>query len=94
MSRSNLALVQEFDRYSSQVALIWKDNSYTYQHLLDRIGYWRNHVTIQPGTVVGIEGDFSPEAIALLFVLIELNAIVVPLDINHKNKNAGKYSIA
>lgn len=33
---------------------------------------------VEPGTVVGLEGDFSPNSMALLFALTERAAIVVP----------------
>ena len=85
----------DFAVYHFKIALIWKDHSYPYSHILDRIQYWREKIEfIQPGTIVGLEGDFSPEAIAILFVLIEKRSVLVPLDINHSDKNAKKYEIA
>jgi long-chain acyl-CoA synthetase len=85
----------DFDQYKDKLAVIWKDNSYSYSHILGRIDYWREKLEfIQQGTVVGIEGDFSPESIAILFVLIEKNTIVVPLDIHNSDKNGKKYDIA
>jgi len=85
----------DFELYGEKLAVIWKDNSYSYSYILKRIDYWRSKLEfIQSGTIIGIEGDFSPEAIAILFVLIEKNVILVPLDINHTNKNEKKYDIA
>jgi len=95
-AESNIAnFIADFKSYDEKLAIIWKDNSYSYSYILNRIDYWRNKLTfIESGDIVGIEGDFSPEAIAILFVLIERNAILAPLDINHTNKNEKKYDIA
>ncbi len=85
----------EFEQYNDQTAVIWHNKSVSYRHILNRINWWRNNLAyLLPGSVVGIEGDFSPEAISILFVLIEMNIIIVPLDINHINKNEKKYEIA
>lgn len=95
-AKSNIDnFLTDFELYGEKLAVIWKDNSYSYYHILKRIDHWRSKLEfIQSSTIVGIEGDFSPEAIAILFVLIEKNAILVPLDINHTNKNEKKYNIA
>ena len=44
---------------------------------------------INKGTVVAIEGDFSPNSIALLLALIEKACIIVPLT-NTSNRNENK----
>lgn len=95
-AKSNIDnFLTDFEFYGKKLAVIWKDNSYSYSHILIRIDHWRSKLEfIQSGTIVGIEGDFSPEAIAILFVLIEKKVILVPLDINHTNKNEKKYDIA
>jgi len=94
--KSSIAdFLAEFDLYDDQTAVIWHNRSVSYREILNRINWWRIKLAeILPGTVVSIEGDFSPEAISILFVLIEMNIIVVPLDINHVNKNEKKYDIA
>jgi acyl-CoA synthetase (AMP-forming)/AMP-acid ligase II len=87
--------IDNFGEYNEQIALIWHNTSYTYSQLLSRINHWR--VALKDfcqGTIVGLESDFSPETIAILFALIEKNVIVVPLDINHSNKNSKKSQIA
>ena len=87
--------LNQFEFYGDRAALIWHDNSYSYVHLLERIAHWRGQLTnIQQGSIVGLESDFSPETVAILFTLIEKNVIVVPLDINHSNKNGKKIEIA
>lgn len=87
--------LDNFEEYNGQTALIWHGVSYSYSQLLTKINYWRPKISdFKSGTIVGLESDFSPETIAILFALIEKNVIVVPLDINHSNKNAKKIEIA
>ena len=84
-----------FKNYSSSNAIVWKNKSYTYSFILDRINYWRNKLDIiASNKVIGLESDFSPETIAILFTLIEKNNIIVPLDITHSGKNERKIEIA
>lgn len=85
----------DFKLFGNSTAVIWHDTFFSYSYILTRINYWRDNLPdVRSGTIVGLEGDFSPESIAILFVLIEKNAIAVPLDINHKAKNESKYEIA
>jgi long-chain acyl-CoA synthetase len=87
--------LDNFANFANQTALIWHDESYSYSHLLTRISYWQNSLTnFNKGVIVGLESDFSPETIAILFALIEKNVIVVPLDINHSTKNTKKFEIS
>jgi acyl-coenzyme A synthetase/AMP-(fatty) acid ligase len=53
----------------------------TFAELADSIGRWAERLgeeDVAQGTVVGLEGDFSPNSIALLLALAERGAIVVP----------------
>jgi len=87
--------LDNFELYNDKTAIVWHKVSYTYSQLLSRINHWRGTLKdISPGTIVGLESDFSPETIAILFILIEKNTIVVPLDISHSNKNGKKIEIA
>ena len=75
-------LLQVFRENSKKDALIWKCQAYSYQWLLDRIGYWKdilNSQGIPKNKVVVVEADFSPNAVALLIALIDYNSIIVPL---------------
>ena len=88
-------LLDYFQEYNDQVAIIWKDQSVTFKYILGRIHHWKNEFkTIEENTIVGLEGDFSPETIAILYALIQNNNVVVPFDINHQEKNLKKYEIA
>ncbi len=87
--------LDNFETYSSKTALIWHGENYTYSQFLNKIAYWRGALReFSQGAIIGLESDFSPETIAILFALIEKNIIVVPLDINHSNKNSKKIEIA
>jgi acyl-CoA synthetase (AMP-forming)/AMP-acid ligase II len=62
-------------------AVIWKDRVYSYRWLLERFQGWKEFLSInriEPGTVVVLEADFSPKAIALFLALIENRCIIVP----------------
>jgi long-chain acyl-CoA synthetase len=86
----------EFNNYANNTAVIWKDKSFSYAYISEIINHWRDELDkiVYKGMIVALEGDFSPDSISILFVLIEKKAIIVPLDINHKNKNQKKYEIA
>ena len=90
--KSNISFfLSDFEDISENIAIIWNDKKISYGQILKRISYWRKELrNIKPSTIVGLEGDFSPETISILFVLIEKNVIVVPLDINHSPKNGKK----
>lgn len=84
-----------FKKYLSQNAFVWKDNVFTYGQLLSRIEYWKLKLDFRSDCkIIGLESDFSPETISILFALIHKKYIVVPLDINNRLKNDKKYIIA
>jgi acyl-CoA synthetase (AMP-forming)/AMP-acid ligase II len=63
-------------------AVIWREESYTYGWLLRRFLYWRGALAdkgVEPGSVAVLEADFSPNAVALFFALVDRRCIVVPL---------------
>src|SRR5205807_3582379 len=70
-------------RESAQTeAVIWRDQNFAYDKLLQRTNDWGHYLRqnqIGIGTVVAIEAEFSPNAIALMLALIESGCIVVPL---------------
>lgn len=96
ISLSNIQhFLNNFNTFNDKPALIWNDKTFTYSQLIDRIAYWRTSLDyINRGLIIGLESDFSPETIAILFVLIEKKVIVVPLDINNSTKNKKKIQIA
>jgi long-chain acyl-CoA synthetase len=87
--------LSEFKVNQDKTAVIWEDVSYSYRDILDKIDSWRVSLkNIGEGSRVGLESDFSPVTIAILFVLIERNAVVVPFDIHQGEKNKQKKEIA
>jgi long-chain acyl-CoA synthetase len=75
-------LLDIFKEYGSQDAIIWKDQVYSYHWLHERVQFWQEQIRekeIAIGTVVVLEADFSPNAVALFLALIEARCILVPL---------------
>ena len=71
-----------FDKNSEEDAIIWQGRNYSYQWLVNSIDKYINIVDshkIRNGSIVALEGDFSPCSISLLFALIEQACIIVPL---------------
>jgi len=63
-------------------AIIWKDRSFDYSWLLERMDYWDRQIDnakILSGHVVVMDADYSPETIALFLALMERDTIIVPL---------------
>jgi long-chain acyl-CoA synthetase len=75
-------LFEVFRQNPDSEAVIWQDQRFTYRELLERTNHWRTYLRgnrISTGTVVAIEADFSPNAIALMLALIESGCVAVPL---------------
>src|SRR5437879_5828652 len=78
-------------------AVIWRDQSFSYSELLARTDHWRSYLQkndVTSGTVVAIDADFSPNAIALMLALIESGCIVVPLTASVAAKKSDFMKIA
>lgn len=75
-------LRERFAEAADMDALVWRDESYSYSYLLQSIDQWAEVLdaeNVGESSVVSIEADFSPRAIALMLALIERSCIVVPL---------------
>ncbi|MBF0216036.1 MAG: long-chain fatty acid--CoA ligase [Candidatus Omnitrophica bacterium] len=75
-------LERKFERIKEKELIIRGSVSFKYGWLVERINYWTNYLASlghKDGKVVFLEGDFSPNSIALLLSLIKLNNIIVPL---------------
>ncbi|HKO44952.1 MAG TPA: fatty acid--CoA ligase family protein [Pyrinomonadaceae bacterium] len=78
-------------------AIISRDTAYTYDWLLTRFLHWKEVTAqreIRPGAVVVLEADFSPNAVALFFALIDHNCIVVPLSDSAQSNRSEFLTIA
>ena len=75
-------LLERFQEFGAQEAVVWKQETYTYENLLEKIKFWRQQLEeqqVSKGEVLGLEGDFSPNALALFLTCIEKEIILVPL---------------
>ncbi len=75
-------LLERMAQWSETPAIIWRDQPFTYRWFLENIDFWGRQLdtlSVQPGQVIALEGDYSPKISALLLALIEQRAIVVPL---------------
>lgn len=82
-------LLERFAQYAADDAIVWNDTAYSYHWLSNRIAEWRDTLTqwqVTPGSVVAIEGDFSPNSVALFLALIEHRCILVPLTSSVESK--------
>lgn len=81
MTKENV-LLQALRQRRSDCVIIWRGEEISGSTLLDLGDCYRDFLDVQgitAGTVVGLRGDFSPSAIALLVTLIEIKAILVLL---------------
>ena len=86
-------LLKVFTKNTDSDAIIWKDKTYSYEWLNGNINKCQQLIDlnqINEGTVVALEGNFSPNSIALLLALIEKACIIVPLT-NTSNNNENKF---
>ena len=75
-------LLDVFAENPDDDAIVWKDRAFSYSQLLEQIDYCRGLLEekeVKPGTVVALEADFSPIAVALFLSLLEGGCTIVPL---------------
>ena len=75
-------LFQRLDEGGGADALIWRDRPYSYSWVKGRVEHWLGRLEgegIDAGTVVALEADFSPNAVALFLALVERGCVLVPL---------------
>jgi len=90
-------LRQTFYDHRDADAIVWKDATYSYGGLLDRLDAWQQRLVadgITHGSVVSIEADFSPDSVALFLALMEHRCILVPLSGSLEKQKAGFRAIA
>src|SRR5688572_9509813 len=67
-------LLDVFRANDTRDAIVWREQSISYGWLVDAVDRWSRSLadaSVAPGTVVSLECDFSPTAIALLLALVE-----------------------
>jgi long-chain acyl-CoA synthetase len=75
-------LEERFKAHPESDAVVWRDRVYSYGWLAAQLERSRRQLAsenIAPGTVVMLEGDFSPASVALVLALVDRGCIVVPL---------------
>ncbi len=75
-------LVERIASFEDRPALMGHDGCHTYQQVAGSVLDWRrrlSHLGVDPGAVVAVCGDYSPEVCSLLIALLTARAIVVPL---------------
>lgn len=81
-------LLEAFSKHADKEAIVWKDKVFTYawmqQAVQAKLAYLKDKLA--PNSVVSLEADFSPNAVAMMLALIEHGAVVVPLtdSVEHK----------
>lgn len=75
-------LFDVMESHPTDEAVIWRDDTYSYAWLRERVRYWRDRLVarqIDSGAVVALEADFTPNSIALFLALTNQGCILVPL---------------
>lgn len=75
-------LLERLATWADTPALVWRGTTCTYAQLLDRVQCWKRALgdgNIGLAEVVALEGDYSPNACALLLALLDRGAVAVPL---------------
>ena len=78
----NAWLLERMAQWHDQTAIVWRDKPCSYLDLVERTTSWiatLRDYGVGAGSVVALEGDYSPNGCALLLALFELHAIAVPL---------------
>ena len=74
-------------------AVVWRDRVYDYARLLTLFEDWKERLPklgVRQGSVVVLDADFSPNAVALFFALVDQRCILVPLStasVNQREKS-------
>jgi acyl-coenzyme A synthetase/AMP-(fatty) acid ligase len=74
-------LLKTFKDYTTKPAICWKKQEFSYDWLTSKVISWSQHISdlgVEEGNVVGLKGDFTPEAISLFLALIYRKCVVVP----------------
>lgn len=91
-------LMQKIENeYGDRDFMIREGRACNYFWLKNRVDYWKTYLKksrIKPGEIASIEGETTPESIALLFALLSNKNIIVPLSNLPEAQKAELRSIA
>lgn len=92
------AFLRMFENRGAQEAVVHQDKSYSYAWMLDEVNkalaFIQASPDIMPGSVVALDGDYSPHALAWFLALVETGCIIVPITETFRAKKAEFYEIA
>lgn len=78
-------------------AVVWRDRVYDYATLLTLFEGWKERLPklgVRQGSVVVLDADFSPNAVALFFALVHQRCVLVPLSTASVNQRSEFIEIA
>jgi acyl-coenzyme A synthetase/AMP-(fatty) acid ligase len=90
-------LMERFTEAGDRPAIVWNGEVYGYARLLERLRSWQEQLRgepMAPGCVFAVEGDFSPNAIALLLALMDAGHVTVPMAAATPNRREQQLEIA
>jgi long-chain acyl-CoA synthetase len=90
-------LLANFSAKRDKDALVWRDQPYAYSWMEEAVKVWAKRLEerhVMASSVVSLEADFSPNAVALLLALIERRCIIVPLTRSMETSKAEFRTIA
>jgi long-chain acyl-CoA synthetase len=90
-------MLERFVAAAAAPAIVWRDRAVSYEWLHDEVNRMRTALQergVPQGSVVSLEADFSPRAVALLLALVDYNAIIVPLTTSVEDKKPEFRTIA
>lgn len=89
-------LIEKIKQEKEQMAVIFKEQSYTYQDLGAQIDVYYQQINkaIKFGEIVAIISDYSFESIALFFALLENKNIIVPITTKNNSEISERLKVA
>ena len=78
-------------------AIVWRNHVYNYRTLLALFDDWNERLPqlgVTRGSVVVLDAEFSPNAVALFFALVDRRCVLVPLSTASSNKRNELMEIA
>ncbi len=98
MTRPARVLIDRFAERGAQPALVWRDEVYAYDDLATRCATWAAALERRaaPGAsaIVGLDADYSPNAVALLLALIARGTTVALVSEGLSTEKPALYRIA
>jgi long-chain acyl-CoA synthetase len=90
-------LLRIFEKFGDSPSIIWKKKEYNYYWLLERVNNWMENfenIKLNNGVIVALEGDFTPETVAVFLALTANNCVILPQIYSNRRKIGEKYEIA